>query len=314
MRRITLVMLMLAAAGLALAGCSGGQQPAAKKFVVGFSQSTMEDPWRIAMIESAKDEAKKYPDIELLIADGGNDNMKQVSDVESFITKGVDLLIISPREAEPLTPVVKKAYEKGIPVILLDRSIVGDTYTCFIGGDNREIGTAAGEFIAEKLGGKGNIVEIQGIMGATPTIDRREGMHAAIAKFPGLKVVVDQPADYKRSPAKTVMENALQSGKKIDCVYAHNDEMALGAYLAAKAAGKEKGILFVGIDGQREAVKAVMDGQMGATFVYPFCGPEAIQFAAKILHGEQVPKRVKLATTEITKDNAAKFYSPDSYF
>ena len=305
------------ALGLAvlLAGCAGKQPAAqAKKFRVGFSQSTMQDPWRIAMIESAKAEASQHPEIELLIADGQNDNLKQISDIEGFITKGVDLLIVSPREAEPLTPVVKKAYQKGIPVILLDRSIVGDTYTCFIGASNVEIGEAAGKFIAERLGGKGSIVEIEGIQGATPTIDRRRGMHQAIAAYPGLKVVIDQPADYLRSPARTVMENALQSGKKVDCVYAHNDEMALGAYLAAKAAGKEKEILFVGIDGQREAIQAVRDGKMGATFVYPFCGPEAIQYAARILGGEQVPKQVRLKTTMITQDNAARLYNPKSYF
>jgi len=315
MRRMAVVCLAAGVATLLLGGCGhDGKQPRAKRFVIGFSQSTMQDPWRIAMIESAKDEAKKHPEMELLIADGQNDNNKQISDIETFITKGVDLLIVSPREAEPLTPVVRKAFQKGIPVVLLDRGIVGDTYTTFIGASNREIGEAAGRFIRERLRGKGNIVEIEGIQGATPTIDRREGMHAAIKGSPGIKVIIDQPADYLRAPAKTVMENALQSGKKIDCVYAHNDEMALGAYLAAKAAGKEKGILFVGIDGQREAVKAVMDGQMGATFVYPFCGPEAIQTAAKILAGEKVPKLIRLQTVRITKDNAAKYYSPKSYF
>lgn len=313
MRKVAFLLVL--AFALCLVGCSRqAAPPAAQTFVVGFSQSTMQDPWRIAMVESAQDEAKKYPEIRLLVADGGNDNLRQISDIEGFLTKGVDLLIVSPREAEPLTPVVKKAYRKGIPVILLDRSIVGDTYTCFIGASNLEIGRAAGDFIAARLGGKGSIVEIEGIPGATPTIDRRTGMHQAIERFPGLKVVIDQPADYLRSPARTVMENALQSGKQVDCVYAHNDEMALGAYLAAKAVGKGKSILFVGIDGQREAIKAVMDGQMGATFIYPFCGPEAIQYAAKILHHQRVPKLVRLPTTRIDRSNAAKFYHPKSYF
>lgn len=308
----SMAVLALVAVGLSLA-LSVSAAPG-RKFRIGFSQSTMNNPWRIAMIESAKDEAKKNPEIQLLIADGQDNNAKQISDVQNFIAQKVDCLIISPREARPLTKVVREAYQAGIPVIVLDREIVGNTYTAFIGASNLEIGNAAGEYIAKALKGKGSIVEIEGILGATPTIQRSEGMHQAIAKAKGIRIVVKQNADYLRAPAISIMQNALLSQKKIDCVYAHNDEMALGAYKAAKDAGREKGVLFVGIDGQREAIKSIMDGKMSATFIYPFCGKEAIQTAVKIMHKQKVPKLIRLKTQMITRDNAKKNYSPKSYF
>ena len=166
------------------------------------------------------------------IADGGNDNQKQASDVDNFAVQGVDLLIISPREAEPLTPAVERIHRKGTPVIVLDREIAGDAYTCFIGASNLEIGREAGKFIAERLQGKGRIVEIEGIPGATPTQERRGGMHEAIAAHPGLEVVLAQPGDYKRGPAQTIMENALQAHPRIDIPRQHAAHARLSAIVA----------------------------------------------------------------------------------
>ena len=303
-----MVMLLVLVAGVtACKGKEAGQPAEAKKILIGFSQCTFEDPWRINMNRQMEAEAAKHPELKLIIANGENQNAKQVADVENFIVKKVDLLIISPREAAPLTPAVEKAFTAGIPVIVLDRAIESEKFTSFIGASNLAIGEAAGKYVAEKLGGKGAIVEIEGILGATPTQERREGFHQAIAAYPELKVIYQQPADYKRSPAMQVMQNALAALPKIDAVYAHNDEMAIGAFLAATAAGREKQMIFVGIDGQGEAVKMIRGGSLQATFVYPNGSAEAIQYGLQALRGESIPRKIMLTTTRVTKDEALDY-------
>ncbi len=248
--------------------------------------------------------AKAFPDLEIVYADAQQDNAKQVADVENFLRQKIDLLIISPNEAKPLTGIVKRAFESKIPVIVLDREIEGETYTTFIGADNRAIGKAAGEFAAELLGGKGAVVEIKGLPGSTPARDRSEGFREAIATFPEIHIVHDPVANWLREEAMAQMESALSAQTTIDLVYAHNDPMAVGAYLAAKAKGREGAIKFVGIDGLPGldgGRQAVLDGKLVATFVYPTGGKEAVEAADKILRGESVPHRVTLATERITK-------------
>ncbi len=281
--------------------------PAKKSFLIGFSQSTFEDPWRINMNNQLKAAADEALGVKLIVANGENRNAKQIADVENFIVKGVDLLIISPREAAPLTEAVAKAHDRGIPVIVLDRKVLGDKYTTFIGASNLEIGRAAGEYMAEKLGGKGKIVEIQGILGATPTQERHDGFHEVIAKHPEIEVIVDQSGDYKRTPAKQIMDNALQAHDHIDAVYAHNDEMAIGAFLSAEAVGREKDMVFVGIDGQGEAVDMIRAGKLDATFVYQNGAKEAIEEAVKILNGGAGPKEIVLDATRVTRDEHPEY-------
>ncbi len=326
MKRAALLCLLLALSALVLVSCAPEQQPsqatppvpstqpaapAAEKQLVVFCQSTNVDPWRQAMNADMEDAAAKYPDIKLEILDGKNKNETQLANVEDAVSKGCKVLIISPREAQPLTKAVEEVYAKGIPVILLDRSINSENYTSFIGASNVEIGKMAGEYVARQLKGKGKVVEIQGIAGATPTKDRHSGFQEALKAYPGIKVINQaQYADYLRSKAMPVMEDALQKYKEIDCVYAHNDEMALGALKAAQDAGRAKTIMFVGIDGQREALEAIMAGDMAATFVYPTCSNEAIDLAEKLLAGAKadVPKQVPLKTLALTKENAEKYY------
>ena len=248
--------------------------------------------------------AKDFPALEIVFADAQQDNAKQVADVENFLRQRIDLLMISPNEARPLTPVVERVYRAGIPVIVIDRGIDGDLYTVFIGADNYEIGRRAGEHIAEVLGGTGRIVEIRGLPGSPPAVDRGQGMRDAVAKHPGLQIIHDPVANWLREEAMSQMEMALAANPAIDLVYAHNDPMAMGAYLAAKAKGREKQMKFIGIDalpgldGGRQAVK---DGKLDATFVYPTGGRQAVELAARILKGEQVPHRVVLETEKITR-------------
>ena len=306
-RQILRLVVIATVAGLLAAGCGREQSD---KHLVGFSQANKAEPWRTWMDSTIEKEAAKHPELEIIYADAQQDNSKQVADVENFIRQRVDLLIISPNEAKPLTGVVKRAYESGIPVIVLDRSIEGDTYTCFIGADNRQIGAAAGKFAAELLGGKGNVVEIKGLPGSTPAIDRSEGFRSEIKNHPGVKIIHDPVADWLRDKAREQMESALQANEKIDLVYGHNDPMAMGAYIAAKSMGRDGQMKFIGIDGlpgPEGGAQAVNDGRLEATFLYPNCGKEAVETAVKILRGEQVPKRVTLETVTITKANAADF-------
>jgi ribose transport system substrate-binding protein len=254
--------------------------------------------------------AKNFPDIEIAYADAQQDNAKQVADVENFLRQKIDLLIISPNEARPLTPIVRRVYEQGIPVIVLDRAIEGDTYTTFIGADNREIGKAAGEFVAKALGGKGAVVEIKGLPGSPPARDRSEGFRAAIAGQPDIKIVHDPVANWLREEAMAQMESALSAHETIDLVYAHNDPMAMGAFLAAKAKGRDGQMLFVGIDalpGLDGGRQAVADGKLSATFIYPTGGKEAVDVAEKIFKGEKVPKTIVLPTAMITEENVAEY-------
>jgi ribose transport system substrate-binding protein len=275
---------------------------------VGFSQSNLGEPWRVAMNADVAERAKAYPQMEIVFADAQQDNAKQVADVENFLRQGVNLLMISPNEAKPLTAIVRTAFERGVPVVVIDRAVEGEAYTVFIGADNRLIGREAGTLIGELLGGKGDIVEIKGLPGSTPARDRSEGMREAIAAFPDIHIIHDPVANWLREEAMTQMEIALTAHPHIDLVYAHNDPMAVGAYLAAKAKGREKDMKFIGIDalpGPDGGRQAVADGTLEATFVYPTGGREAVDAAAKILAGQQVPRRITLDTERITRRSAA---------
>ncbi len=287
------------------AGCSS---KSGAKYLIGFSQCNNNEPWRKAMNDAAAAEALKHPDIDLAFQDAEQKNDLQVNQVRLLVRQGIDLLIISPNEAAPLTPIVEEVYKSGTPVIILDRAILSESYTCFIGANNREIGKQAGEYAVQLLGGKGKVVEIQGLPGSPPAIDRSEGFHDAIANSPEIEIIHNPVADWLKSKAIDQMKIALQAQPHIDLVYGHNDPMALGAYLAAKQVGRETEMKFIGIDALwHEGVQAVIDGQLDATFWYPTCGKEAIEYASKILRGEEVPKIVTLPTKLITKENAQEF-------
>jgi ribose transport system substrate-binding protein len=287
---------------LALAGaCHRGHQG---QFLIGFSQANNAEPWRVAMNADIDTAAMAYPDLHIVMADGQQDNAKQVADVENFLQQKIDLLIISPNEAKPLTAVVERVYNAGIPVIIIDRQIEGDSYTTFIGADNVAIGHAAGEFADSIMNGKADIVELRGLPGSTPAQQRDSGFRAAIAPYPGMKIIHDPVANWLREEAMTQMEAALAAHPHIDLVYGQNDPMAIGAWLAARNAGREHEMKFIGIDGLQGldgGRQAVKDGKLAATFVYPTGGKEAVETAEKILHGEKVPHQITLSSERITQ-------------
>jgi ribose transport system substrate-binding protein len=262
------------------------------------------------MNKHLQEEASKYPEIELMISDAQQDNAKQVADVENFLVKEVDLLIISPNEAQPLTAIVGEVYEKGIPVIVLDRKILSENYTVFIGADNTLIGEAAGQYAANLLGGKGKVVEIWGLKGSTPALERHQGFINGIQEYPEIEIIYEQDGAWLRRRGREIMENALQRFEKIDLVYGHNDPMAMGAYLAAENVNRENDIYFIGIDGlpgPEGGAQAVLDGQLSATFLYPTGGKEAIQTALKIFEGQEVEKNITLETAIIDSTNAKEY-------
>lgn len=289
------------------------------KYVIGFSQCNSSEPWREAMNKEVVREAKLHPELEVIISDGNQDNSKQVADVENFIVRGINLLIISPNEAKPLTAVVEKAYRAGIPVIILDRKIASDSFTVFIGANNLVIGEAAGKYAKNLLKGNGRIVEIWGLKGSTPAQERHDGFIKGLdlPNNPGIELVYDQDAGWLREKGYKVMEDAVQRFEKIDLVYAHNDPMAIGAYLAAKNARREKQSYFIGIDGlpgPEGGVQAVIDKQLSATFLYPTGGKMAVQVALKILKDSKtgrlkeskIEKYITLSTETIDIKNADK--------
>ena len=304
------VKILTSAAGAALIAGLASAAFAEDKIPIGFSQGTMESSWRVNMVEGNKKYAEEnLSDVNLIITNGENNASKQVSDVESLIAQGVKVLIISPVTADALTPVVKQAMGAGIPVLTLDRKVNTDV-TSHIGADNVLIGKTAGEFVCETLGGEGNVIEIQGTAGASATIDRHDAFHAVLAeKCPGVKVVADQVANYVREPAIKFMEDMLQrfGPGEIDLVYAHNDDMALGAVTALEAAGRLDEVQVVGIDGENAAYDAIKDGKMVATFTYHFVAPEGVQYGYKVAKGEEIPKEIVLPTHQVDASNVDQF-------
>ena len=271
------------------------------------SQCNLGEPWRVQMNEDVTKAAEKHPNLKVVFKDAQNDSLRQRAQVEELVAQKIDLLIISPKEAAPLTQPVAEAYNQKIHVIVLDRAVQGDAYTTFIGADNLKIGREAGKWAVKALGGKGLIVELKGLMTSTPGQDRNKGFREGLDldKNPDLKLVFEADMQWLEPNARKEMESALTTQKKIDLVYAHNDPGAHGAYLAAKAANREKEMKLIGIDAlPHEGVEYVKQGLLDATFLYPTGGTEAIDSALQLLGGKSVPKKQVLGTRAFTKDNA----------
>jgi ribose transport system substrate-binding protein len=257
-------------------------------------------------------------DVQLVIADAQQDNSKQIAQIETFIRQKPDLLIVAPNERAPLTEVMGKAMAAGIPVICLERDITQPNYTTFISADNLAIGKMAGQFIVDSLGKKygkpqGKIVEIRGLLGVEAEMDRYNGAHEVLRGYPGIRVVHEAVADWLQSDARERMQEILRAQPEIDVVYGHNDPMAVGAYLAAHDLGRDKQMLFIGVDGlggPAGGVKKVLDGVLAATFYYPLCVDKAVEVGEQILHDRNFhpEKQYILQPQLITSDNAIQMY------
>lgn len=310
-------MLMSACASSPTTTDAEGGAPAEREFVVGYSQSNNAEPYRAQLNIQLQHFVRQYPELKLLpITDARQDSANQVSHVQQFISQKVDVLVVSPNEPAPLTAAVQQACDAGIPVIILDRSVNTDCYTSFIGGDNYLAGRKAGQLALQLLPQGGNVVELQGILSNQPQIDRDRGFREAIAANPNIQIIAQREAKWLKEDATRVMQQWLAQHPKIDLVYAENDPMALGSYLAAKAAGREKQMKFIGTDGLAipdGGIRAVQRGELAGTFVYPTCAREAAESAAKIVRGEPVDKRQILDIVAVTPENAAQLYQEHDF-
>ena len=231
--------------------------------------------------------------------------------MQNFIQQHVNVLIVSPNEPGPLTAPVQQACQAGIPVIILDRTVNTNCETAFIGGDNYTIGKLAGEAAVKALPNGGTVAELQGILSDQPQIDRDKGFRDAVAGH-NINIVFHQEAKWLRANATTIMQQWLSTGTKIDLVYGQNDEMALGAYNATQGAGKAGQIKFIGIDGlaiPTGGLRAVQQGQLLTTFVYPTCAQQAADTAEAIVHKQSVQHKQTLQTIQVTQDNAQQIYA-----
>ena len=264
------------------------EAPATDSIKLGLSISTLNNPFFVTLRDGAEAEAKKQG-IQITTIDAQNDPAKQISDIEDLIQQGVSALIINPTDSAAVVSAIESANNAGIPVITVDRSAEGGEVVAHIASDNAAGGKMAGEFILETLGNKGKIVELEGIPGSSAARERGEGFHSAVDGVEGVKVVAKQAADFDRAKGLTVMENILQGNKDIQAVFAHNDEMALGALEALAAAGL-KDVLVVGFDATEDAVKAVEDGRMGATVAQKpdLIGQKGVETAISVIKGEKV--------------------------
>jgi ribose transport system substrate-binding protein len=287
---------------------------------IAFSTPGADHGWLAAITENAEAEAERYDDVQLELLEGTNDSSAQVSQVEQLIANDPDVLIILPHEGEPLTPVALEAMEQGIPVINLDREFSSEgAYRTWIGGDNYGIGVSAANFIAEQLDCQGNVVEIQGIPGISVTEDRTAGFADTIEQLcgDGIEIVAQQPADFLPDEGLEVMETILQAEPEIDAVYTHDDDMATGVVSAIENAGREDEMILTGAGGSRDAMERIQEGGLyAATFLYsPTMSASAIRVARLIALGRgfeelvepEVPSRIEVPATTVTKDNAEDF-------
>jgi len=309
--------------GIAALFCSCGQKPAessgdagggsgsGKKLVVGFSQIGAESAWRTAETESIRSEAKKRG-VDLRFSDAQQKQENQIKALRTFLAQNVDAVILAPVVETGWEPVLKEIKRAKIPVVLVDRGInVSDQslYATLIASDFVEEGRMAAAWLGKKLGGKGNIVELQGTPGAAPAIDRKKGFEEGLKAFPGMKIIKSQSGEFTRSKGKEVMEAFLKAeGKNINAVYAHNDDMALGAIQAIEEAGLKPGtdVILVSVDGVKAAFEAMVAGKLNCTVeCNPLLGPAAFDAVEAIKAGKEVPKKT-LVKDEVFDQSVAK--------
>lgn len=283
-------------------------------YTVGFAQTESNNPWRIAQTESMQSEAETRGH-QLVYTDAAGSAAKQVADVRSMIAQGVDAIFLAPREEKPLAPVILEAKNAGIPVILLDRNVdpslavAGEDFVTFIGSDFIEEGRRVGEWLTQATGGEAQIIQLEGTTGSSPANDRKQGFEEAIADQPGMEILASQTGDFARDEGRQVMETLLQAHPDVNVVYAHNDEMAIGAIAALEAAGRTPGedVLVLSIDGGKEAVQLVVDGKINYIVeCNPRFGPAAFDTLEAYAAGEEIAPMIINQDRDYTAENAAE--------
>lgn len=308
-RALLLVLVLMST------GCT---QHAPRQRLVAFSQSNNAEPYRAAQTALMAQLFAQMPDIKFVASDAQQDNSRQVAQIETFIRERPAVLIVAPNERAALTSVMGEAMAAGIPVICLERDIVQPNYTTYIHSDNRAIGRLVGQFIVDYLNKKyaapkGSVVMLRGLLAAEPEINRDGGAREILNRYPQIHIIADPIANWMEDNAKDRMSEVLRAQPSIDVVFGHNDPMAVGAYLAARDLHRDKGVMFIGVDGMGGpdgGIRKVMDGELAATFVYPLGVKEAVEEAKKILSSPEYhpDKDITLTSIMVTPDNAAQLY------
>lgn len=312
------IKLMLGAALACTASLAMAQQlpPLEQKdsYRVGFAQMESNNPWRIAETQSFRDVAEQC-NWNLTVTDAAGSAAKQVADVDSMIAQGMDAIFLPPREERALIPAVMKARAAGIPVFLVDRQVdpavarAGEHYVAFLGSDFVEQGQTAAQWLVDNFDGEeARIIELEGTTGSSPANDRKQGFDEVIAEQDNMTIIASQSGDFSRDTGRQVMETLLQAHPNVNVVYAHNDEMAIGAIQALEVSGRTPGedVLVVSIDGTRDALRAIVNGKMGVSVESsPFFGPVACDVLNRYAAGETIEPWVRVEDRVFTTDNAA---------
>ncbi len=298
-RLVVLAMILLMVTGSL--GFSGGQKEVEEGITLGLSLSTLNNPFFVTLKEGAEEKAAELG-VKLIIVDSQDDPAREATNIEDLIQKQVDALLINPTDADAVVPSVKKANGAGIPVFTIDRGAAGGNIVSHIASDNVAGGKMAGEYLVKILGGKGKVVELEGIAGTSAARDRGKGFNEVVAANPDVEIVARQTANFNRAEGLNVFENILQAHPEIDGVFAHNDEMILGAIQAAEAAGRDDKILFVGFDAVDDAVRAVKEKKLAATVAQQpsQMGILGVQFATDYLNGKTVEKYIPVPLALVT--------------
>ncbi|MGE8020052.1 ribose ABC transporter substrate-binding protein RbsB [Peribacillus frigoritolerans] len=306
MKKIVSIIMVLSLMVLAACSMDSGltddkkeKKDSMKDVKVGVSISTLNNPFFVSLKDGIEKEAKEKG-MKVTVVDAQDDTAKQISGIEDLILQKVDVLLVNPTDSAAISSAVKDANDAGIPVITIDRSSDEGDIETFIASDNVAGGEMAAEYLVKELGEKAKVVELEGVSGASATRERGKGFHNIADKQ--LEVLTSQTAEFDRTKGLNVMENILQGNKDIQAVFAHNDEMALGAIEAIKAAGKD--IIVVGFDGNDDALKAVESGELKATIAQQpaLIGEEAVNAAEKILKGDKVDDTISVPLKLITKE------------
>ena len=297
------------------------------KYTIGFAQTGSNNPWRIAETASMKDQFETKLGWTLIATDANEDTNKQLADIDSIIAQRPDIFIFPPRESQAIAPKVLEIKEAGIPVLLIDRDVdheiakPGEDYIAFIGSDFVEQGKRAAEWLVEATGGTAKIIELEGTTGADPAIDRKKGFDDYLAGTfkgspvaggaqSGMEIIASQTGNFTRDEGREVMETLLQAHPEVTAVYAHNDEMAIGAITALEAAGRKPGqdVILVSIDGENAALDAIVEGKLGASVESsPFFGPIAHETMMKYVNGEDIPDWIVVEDRFFDANNAKEF-------
>ncbi len=304
MRRI-FIWLILSTITI-LTSCHGNNQK-----TVAVSQCSM-DEWRNQMNEEMRREASLHSNLNVEYHSTADNTQDQISDIESFIQRKVDLIVVAPNEEEALKPVIEKAYDSGIPVVLIDRRANTDKYSAYVGGDNVEVGRQAANYILQKLPNGGNIIEIEGLASSSSSQERKKGFMEIMSQHPEIKILADVTADWQHKKAKDIIDTLNISHKHIDMVFAYNDRMAIGAWESLR----NDSISFIGVDALMNdtiGVGRIIDGTLEASFLYPTGGDKAIEVASRILNGEPFEREHIMQTILVDKSNVSLMRIQDSH-